>query len=379
MRFTIEDSPVPKYVQLRDQILLAIESGRLSVGDQLPTEDALVRELGISRNTVRQAMADLLQRGQVTRERGRGTFVALQRTRHLDSESPTSRAIGVLVRDIASQDDVYPEIIRGIQDVCSQQDYHVILANTDARLDRMAEGMKSFLKAGVSGTIISPAMDQMAMTTSQLRQSFKESLELYNRFLDSGIPIVLINRRVPNLPVPCVLSDNELGGYLATKHLLDQGHRRIAALFPPVYSTVKARETGYRKALAEAGIAPAEGWVQFACLDDPDPVRTMVDAVTKLSSPPTAIFAFTDDYAAKIFERLMELGLRVPEDVALVGYNDCRLALSLPVPLTSVAYPKYEIGQKAAQMLLRHPRPTGEASSIVLPPTLIVRNSSVRG
>lgn len=359
-------------------MLEAIESGKLAIGDQLPTEDALVQELAISRNTVRQAIGNLLQRGLVSRERGRGTFVIWKKTEHSNKNSSASKAIGVLVRDIASQDDVYPEIIRGIQDVCSQHGYHVILGNTDARLDKMADGMRGFLKAGVAGAIISPAIDQMAMTTSQLNDSFKETLALHHRFLDAGIPIVLINRRIPNLAVPCVLSDNEMGGYLATKHLLQQGHTLVAALFPPLYSTVKAREAGYRRALAEAGISTSEGMVQYACLDDPDPVKTMLDSILALPSPPTAIFGFTDDYAAKIFERLQQLGLQVPQDVALVGYNDCRLALSLPVPLTSVAYPKYEIGVNAAQLLLRSPSPVNVESSLVLPPTLIIRSSSVR-
>ena len=139
---------------------------------------------------------------------------------------------------------------------------------------------------------------------------FEQSLDLYQQFKEAEIPTVLINRRVPGLDVPCVMSDNELGGYLATKHLLEQGHTRIAAGFPPVYSTFKARETGYRRALAEFGVPQVEGLVQYACLDDPEPVKTMVDILLAREDRPTAIFAFTDDYAAKVFERLQELGIR---------------------------------------------------------------------
>ena len=378
MRFTIEDSPVPKYVQLRDQLIAAVESGRLSPGDQLPTEDALVRDLGVSRNTVRQAIGELLQRGWVIRERGRGTFVSQTSRSSQGLGENGSKAIGVLVRDIASPDDVYPEIIRGIQDVCSKQDFHVVLGNTDARLDKMAEGMQRFLKLGVAGTIISPAIQQLAITTSELRASTRQSLQLYHRVQEAGISMVLINRRVPGLDVSCVMSDNELGGYLATKHLLDQGHTQIAAVFPPVYSTVKAREKGYRRALSERGMRVEEGMVQFACLDDPEPVKTMVDAVLAQAVPPTAIFAFTDDYAAKIFERFQELEIRVPDDIALVGYNDCRIALSLPVPLTSVAYPKYEIGQRAAQLCLQGARSFASSECVILAPELVVRGSTVK-
>jgi GntR family transcriptional regulator of arabinose operon len=378
MRLSVNDSSLPKYVQLRDGFIAAIESGELREGDQLPTEDTLVQELSVSRNTIRRAVDELFQMGMVVRRQGSGTFVrAGWDGRHARGESLTD-VIGVLVRDIASPDDVYPDIIRGIQDVSGQHDHHVILANTDDQWDKMTQSMTRFLRIGVSGVIISPVIQIPGLTTREFRQFRKQRLDMYSGFQEAGIPVVLINRQVPGVELPCVKSDNVLGGYMATRHLLKEGHTLIGAVFPPPYSTVKDRERGYRKALAEEGISPRDGFIQYACLDDPDPVKTMVDSLMdRQPEPPTAIFAFTDDLAARVFECLQEKGIQVPDDVALVGYNDCRIAVSLSVQLTSVAYPKYEIGRKAAELLLDGSGKKPSAECIVLPPRLVVRASSV--
>jgi GntR family transcriptional regulator of arabinose operon len=355
-------SSSPKYAQLRDKLAAAIGSGQLSPGEKLPPEGVLAEELGISRNTVRQAIAELIQQGRVVRRHGSGTFVCEGSGSRQNSAHSQSRTVGVLVRDIRSVSDVYPEIIRGIEDVCATHDCHVLLGNTDDQVDKMSRYIARFLSAGVRGAIISPLARHPA------------SLEMYQQLIDVGIDTILINRSIPGLDLPAVVCDDVLGGYMATKHLLDRGHSRIAAVFPPPYATVKARERGYRNALDEKGLQPEDGYVQYSCLDDPDPGRTLVTSLLALKEPPEAIFAFTDELAAQVYEALVEKGIDVPREMALVGYNDCRIAVSLPVPLTSVAYPKYEIGHRAAELLLDGNDHTGE--SIVVPPELVVRRST---
>lgn len=355
-------SPAPKYAQLRDQLAAAIEAGKFSPGEKLPPEGTLAHDLNISRNTVRQAIAELIQDGLVVRRHGCGTFVRGAERRHRTAGTSRSRTVGVLVRDIRSVSDVYPEIIRGIEDVCAEYDCHVLLGNTDDQVDKMSKYIARFLTTGMRGAIISPLARHPA------------SLEMYNRLLDAGIPTILINRSVSGLRVPSVVCDDVLGGYLATKHLLDRGYDRIAAVFPPPYATVKAREQGYRKALAEKGVEPENGFVQYACLDDPTPAKTMVDSLMNQEGPPNGIFAFTDELAAQVYEALEGKGLHIPEDVAIVGYNDCRIAVSLPVPLTSVAYPKYEIGRRAAELLLGEDPTPDEI--VVIPPRLVIRGST---
>jgi len=377
MRLGIGNSSLPKYVQLRDGFVAAIEAGEFREGDRLPTEDMLVQELGVSRTTVRRAIDELLRMGLVIRRQGSGTFVRVRSDGRTSRPGNPTDIVGVLVRDIASPDDVYPDIIRGIQDVCGRHDRHVILANTDDDWAKMNHAMTRFIQEGVSGVIISPVIQIPGITTREFERFQRNRIDMYRGFEAAGIPIVLVNRRVPGVEVPCVKADNFLGGYMATRHLLEEGHRQIAAVFPPPYSTVKEREQGYREALAEEGLKPADGFVQYACLDDPDPIRTTVDSLLELPEPPTALFAFTDDFAARVYEILSEKGIRVPDDMALVGYNDCRVAVSLPVALTSVAYPKYEIGERAAEILMEGGTEAGE-ECVVLAPRLVVRSSSVR-
>jgi len=355
-------SSAPKYAQLRDRLAEAIGSGRLSPGAKLPPEGVMAVELGISRNTVRQAIAELIQQGLVVRRHGSGTFVCDGGGSREKAPHVPSRTVGVLVRDIRSVSDVYPEIIRGIEDVCAVHDCHVLLGNTDDQVDKMSRYIARFLSSGVRGAVISPLARHPA------------SLDMYQQLIAAGIATVLINRPVPGLDLPAVVCDDVLGGYIATKHLLDRGHTRIAAVFPPPYATVKARELGYRNALDERAVPLRDGYVQYSCLDDPDPGRTLVTALLDLPEPPTAVFAFTDELAAQVYTALAAAGVAVPGEMALVGYNDCRIAVSLPVPLTSVAYPKYEIGHRAAEILLDGAPHAG--AIIVVPPELVIRAST---
>lgn len=354
-------SSSPKYAQLRDQLVEAITTGGYAPGEKLPPEDVLASQAGVSRNTVRQAITELVQDGLVERRHGSGTFV-LKRLKRSGASQHQSRNVGVLVRDISSPTDVYPDIIRGIEDVCLENDYHLVIGNTDNQIDKMSRYINRFISSHVWGAIISPLAGS------------PPSLQMYQRLAESGVPLVLINRPVPGLDVPAVVSDNVSGGYLAGEHLVKQGHRKIAAVFPPPYSTTKAREEGFRKALQDAGVEIRNDWIQYACTDDPEPEKTMVESLFADSEKPTAIFAFHDELAAAVFHQLAARGLRVPDDVAMVGYNDCLLAMTLPVPLTSVAYPKYEIGSNAARLLLGGARTA--ADTIVLPPHLVVRASS---
>jgi LacI family transcriptional regulator len=174
---------------------------------------------------------------------------------------------------------------------------------------------------------------------------------------------------------PAVRGDDELGGYLAAKHLLAQGHRRIGfAAGPFRVSTAVLRLDGYRRAHREAGVDLDESLV----VESSFAVEGGVTAGGKLlglPEPPTAIFAVNDSTALGVMAAARDLGIRVPEDLALVGYNDSEIAGALPVPLSSVALPLERIGRLAVDLLLE--RIAGAAHrTVVLPPRLMVRTSS---
>lgn len=188
------------------------------------------------------------------------------------------------------------------------------------------------------------------------------------------LPVVLVDYAVPD--VVSVVSDNVGGGRLATLHLLEHGHRAVAfvaeTLSDPSFGE---RFQGYQKALVERGIRPEEKWV-IEGGRRPDTDQVAMEKFLQLRKLPTAIFAANDFMAVGAIRALREAGLRVPEDVAVVGFDDGALATVVQPPLTSVRVPRKEMGKLAASCILQalHDK-TVVAERIVLPTTLAVRKS----
>jgi LacI family transcriptional regulator len=191
------------------------------------------------------------------------------------------------------------------------------------------------------------------------------------------MPVVMIDRDVPNVEVDAVLTDHRLGGYLATRHLLELGHTRIACIAGPSSITPSAeRIIGYRKALEEAGLPYDEKLVlrgDYHAQSGMDITHTIL----RMDPRPTAIFALNDLMALGALRAAAEAGCSVPTDLAVVGYDDLELSHFTNPPLTTIAQPKTEIGAQAVDLLVdRMSRKDRPPSRVVLPPELIVRRST---
>jgi LacI family transcriptional regulator len=195
------------------------------------------------------------------------------------------------------------------------------------------------------------------------------------RIAERNTPFVLMNRASGHFPV--VRSDDELGGYLATRHLIGLGHTRIGLIAGDLgVSTAAFRLRGYRAAHAEAGIAVDEKLLAPSTFSASGGISA-AGHLLAMRDRPTAIVAVNDSTAVGVMSVARDLGLRVPEDLSVVGYNDDQLAALLPVPLTTVRVPLADIGRVAVDMLLARIR--GESvESVVLPPSLVSRASSDR-
>ena len=193
----------------------------------------------------------------------------------------------------------------------------------------------------------------------------------------AGLPCVCIERPAsPRFGFPAVTYDDAAGAHTATKHLLDAGHRRIAHLVGDErYATAVARLAGYRRGLAEAGIA-----IDHALIGGGEWSTTLAAAETRrllaLLDPPTAIFAASDDMAMGVFDAARELGVTVPDDLAIVGFDDIALARDLTLPLSTVRIPLEEIGRRAATLILANGEPEPGTPPEVLPVELVQRSSS---
>jgi LacI family transcriptional regulator len=255
-----------------------------------------------------------------------------------------SRLLGVLIPSLIWP--LMPEVMRGIGEVVENTAYELVLYTMSPTQDRSA----------VIDRILA------AKLTSGLLAVFPgQSTDHLNWLQDQGFPIVMIDDQGAPTRAPWVGTDNREGAYAAVRHLLSLGHRRIAHIqAPSTFQVSKDRAAGYRDALAEAGLALEPS---FLVEGDFRPSSGRVGAEKLLSLPnrPTAIFAANDEMAYGVLAAAETLGLRVPDDLAVVGFDDIASSAHIRPPLTTVRQPFYEMGQAATRMLLSQveaPRPT---------------------
>lgn len=354
-----EDSR-PIYSQIKEQLRQKIKSGVLKSLDRLPSETEIAGTHNISRMTVRQAFAELENDGLIFREHGKGTFVAEIKDTPAE-KIISSKSLAILVPCVT--EGAYAKILRGVEDIAQQRGYSVIICNTDFNAEKQKKYLHKMDEEKVGGLIIVPILwGEMA-------------IEHYTQLRADNIPFVFINRFIPEIDTDYVVADNVLGAYQAVSHLIKLGHKRIAYISVPKYAMTEQRLAGYRKAFEENGIIFDESLVKVGATKE-ECGYTCMKELWESKNCPTAIFAFNDNIAKQVYETATELGLKIPEDLALIGFDDSPVAGSIPVPLTTVAYPSYETGATSANILIDRIEGKGkEIQRIVLKPKLIIRES----
>ncbi|WP_213451376.1 LacI family DNA-binding transcriptional regulator [Rhizomonospora bruguierae] len=238
--------------------------------------------------------------------------------------------------------------------------YQAITVNTFDREESQREIVNRLIDRRVDGLVLAtPTIDDQLLPV----------------LAQDNFPFVLLNRAAGDHP--SVRGDDELGGYLATRHLLEAGHRRIGHLAGPLTtSTGQFRLEGYKRALREFDVRFAPGLVRCGRFDAQSGLAAAEELLATRNRP-TAVFAINDVSALATMAAARRRGLRVPDDLAVVGYNDSETAALLPIPLTSVHVPLPDMGHRAVELLID--RINGAAiESVVLPPRLVVRDSSAR-
>jgi LacI family transcriptional regulator len=246
-----------------------------------------------------------------------------------------THTIGMIVPDNVNP--FFAEIARGIEDAGSGEGYSVILCNSDGNLEKELFYHNVLTAKQVDGILF---------------VAVGASTEVIRSLQKRRMPLVVIDRDVPDVAVDSVLIDNAEGGRQATRHLLDLGHRRIGCITGPSDLTPSAaRVTGYRQALHEAGIAADEALVVRGDFMYESGHRA-AHRLLAMDDPPTALFACNDLMAIGAISAAVSAGWQVPADLSVVGFDDVRLASFANPPLTTIAQPKYEIGVLAVTMLL---------------------------
>lgn len=266
--------------------------------------------------------------------------------------------IGLLVPNASNP--YFAELARGIEDHAERNGYSVILCNSDDDGDKQLRYLRVLLERRIDGLIVATVASDPA---------FVQALAAVK------VPLMLVDRSLDGVQADRVQVDHELGGYLATRHLLELGHRRIACIGGPASTqVVQLRAVGYRRALQEAAI---EALPVVDCAFTSPGGHAAALALLTGGEVPTAIFAGNDMIALGVLRAAAECAVRVPEQLSLVGFDDIEVSRYLHPALTTIGQRIGQLGEQAAERLLARVRDPGlPAEQRLLEPTLILREST---
>ncbi len=361
-----KDSPLPLHVQLLDELRHKIVTGQLKPHQMLPGEWELVEALHISRATLQRAWQSAMAEGLIYRIVGKGTFVA-ERTK------PRSGLSTVAFMIPEYRDTFAMNLLNGAEQVLRKQGYHLLFASTDRNLDEENRLLADFARQHVRGIILVPV--RSAQT---------------NRTLTSGeidIPVVLMDRPVNGVVLPCVSSNNYAGGLQAMNHLIALGHRRILFVARPHMNlwSVSERYRAYQDALHLQGLEAAppfliggdaemSSYEAYAMADHAE-IAPLIEQL-KAKTRPTAIFAVNDWMAIRVQQAIAAAGLRNPQDVSVIGFDDLDIAQYQSPPLTTIAQNAHLMGVEAARRLITLMEGDVHREILTLLPTRLVERSS---
>ncbi len=271
-----------------------------------------------------------------------------------------THTIGMLLT--TSSNPFYAEVVRGVEESCYQRGYSLILCNTAGDEERMNRSLETLMQKRVDGLLI--------MCT----ESHLPSADILNRY--PSIPAVMMDW-APFEGRGDIIQDNALlGGELATQHLIDSGYTRIACIAGPQDKTpARMRLEGYRNAMTKSGRTILPGYVVNGDFEFQGGYNGMVELLA-LETPPEAVFTSNDAMAVGVYHALYQAGMQVPQQMAVMGYDDIELARYLTPPLSTIHQPKDALGELAIDTLLhRLSNPDASQQTLVLTPELVVRGS----
>lgn len=355
-----------KRCQLRSIILSDLEKGRFRVGDQLPTENEMVQQYGMSRATVREAIALLVQEGVLARKRGAGTFIQSHKPRK------QSNLIAAMVPCHSGQLNNFGLVIREIENRVHDKGYSLIVCNHEGSKEKAERYLQRVAHEGVAGVIFSPI---------QLTGYKEINLNIVRQLEDHGIPFVLIASPISGDTL-CRYSFVSSNGFVATReivrHLVGLGHRRIAYIrgFSEVFAADE-RYAGFMEEMRRQELTVPEEYVRQIKVGDVNlQGRHEVREILAGQPAPTAVICVHDMVARNVIEEAGKIGLKVPDDLAVVGFDDAYFAATLNPPLTTVRTPLAEEAAMDVEILLAKIDGTLKAErQEFLAPTLVVRAS----
>lgn len=356
---------VGKYLKIYEDVKGKLENGEFADGDRLPTEYEYAERYQVSRPTVTRALNALEEEGLILRKSGSGSYVR-PRT------PPKSKLFGLFVPGLG-RGEIFEPLCTQISTASERRGYSLIWSGFDKsdKMHPLSSGAiaRRYIENNVAGVFMQPL---------ELWPEYEElNRTVIAMFEEAEVPVVLVDSDYARFPersrFDLVGLDNFRAGYVAARHFLEIEAERIDFLLRPYSAdSVSQRIRGYAAALFDSGVQPDPEWIHFGHPEDPAFVKETV-----LDRGARRIICANDDTAFNLMTTLEALGLTVPQDAAIIGFDDVRYAQRLKVPLTTVRQPCEEIGSLAVETMIRRlEAPDQPPRTLLVKGTLVVRESS---
>lgn len=328
------------YTKLYDILILTLTVTLTEIGGNMKyiTLKMVAERAGVSVNTVSRAINNKPDINEETKKRILKVAQELGYVRNdtaVALRTKKTGTIGVVIAD--NRNPFYAEVLNGMEVAAREKNYHIILANTQRDYQKEEEAINLLLAKRVDGLLITPVQDRD---------------DDIKNLIDANIPFVVVGRDFENIEVDAVYNDEVKGGFLATEYLIKKGHKRIALINGFLYkSPARGRLEGYKRALKEYGILFDDALVNVGDIDVKDGYERTKQLFEK-GLDFTAIFAYNDMMAFGAMQAIREKGLKIPEDIGLVGYDDIPFSSLISPALTTIRLKKQNLGVQSVKLLL---------------------------
>jgi DNA-binding LacI/PurR family transcriptional regulator len=324
---------------------------------------SVAQEAGVSTTTVSKVINHT---GSISEQTRKKVFAAMKKLNYSPDVAAASlrgkrtKAFGLLVPDISNP--FYAEIARSIEDQSHKFGYNVMMCNTDNDAEKEKSYLSLLTSQRIDGLVVASAF---------------RSPDLLEEMLDKGFPMVLMASEIPKLSVNTVTVDDFKGGYLATSHLLSLGHEKIAIIIENVRSNA-ARLAAFKEAMQEADLPIPECFIVKTEASIQKGYETG-KKILSMEERPTAIFACNDLLAAGVLQAAKEVGLNIPQDLSIVGFDNTVLSTTTSPMLTTISQPIKLMGAKAVDLLIEEMKEEKtNKERLLLSPELIIRQSTAK-
>ena len=355
------NTEIPKYLAIAEWIKDNIRSNNFKSGEKLISENQLCEKFKVSRQTARQAITTLEHEGLVTRVQGSGTYI----NQVTPFRKSATHNIGLITTYL--DNNVFPYIISGAEKILSQNNYNMTLRLTRNKVHNERTQLLSLLESDVDGLIVEGTKTALP----------NPNLDIFNQFYERKIPVIFINSYYQTLECNYIVNDDVFGARLATRHLIENGHKKIFGIFKHDDQQGENRYKGFIDELYDQGLKIDDHstlWYSTESEEEifsPERLPVLIDKITKC----TAVICYNDPIALRLIQLFNHTEINIPEDLSIVSFDNTSTAEISTVPLTSITHPSKEIGKLAAQSILTMLENPHHKIKHVFTPELFVRES----